>query len=205
MKIAACLGGFDDTKAVFLVGDGEIDRVIDIDQSPIGRTPRSNPATYTGLFGGLRELYAAVLTLEPENIAAVAGLARLHVDMDDLEGARGFLAMVPEAKATDPVIAGIRAAIELAEQAADLGDTTELEARIAANPTDHQARFDLAVALNGKNLREAATDHLIVILKADRKWNDEAARKQLLQFFEAWGSSDETNDGRRKLSAVLFS
>ena len=158
-----------------------------------------------GNAGGAGELYAAVLTLEPENIAAIAGLARLHLDMDDLEGAKGFLAMVPEARAADPVIAGIRAAIELAEQAADLGDTAELEAKIAANPADHQARFDLAVALNGKNQREAATDHLIAIIKADRKWNDEAARKQLLQFFEAWGPSDETNDGRRKLSAVLFS
>ena len=158
-----------------------------------------------GNAGGAGELYAAVLTLEPENIAAIAGLARLHLDMDDLEGAKGFLAMVPEARAADPVIAGIQAAIELAEQAADLGDTAELEAKIAANPADHQARFDLAVALNGKNQREAATDHLIAIIKADRKWNDEAARKQLLQFFEAWGPSDETNDGRRKLSAVLFS
>jgi putative thioredoxin len=177
------------------IGPGEAEKMLEAATLALG----------AGDAGGAGELYAAVLTLEPANMTAIAGLARLHFEMADLEGAKGFLAIVPEAKADDPVIAGIRAAIELAEQAADLGDTTELEARITANPADHQARFDLAVALNGKSLREAATDHLIVILKADRKWNDEAARKQLLQFFEAWGPGDETNDGRRKLSAVLFS
>jgi putative thioredoxin len=177
------------------IGPGEAEKMLEA----------ASLALEEGDASGAGGLYAAVLTLEPENIAAIAGLARLHLDMGDLEGAKGFLAMVPEVKAADPVIAGIRAAIELAEQAADLGDTAELEAKITANPANHQARFDLAIALNGKNQREAATDHLIAILKAERKWNDEAARKQLLQFFEAWGSSDETNDGRRKLSAVLFS
>jgi putative thioredoxin len=177
------------------IGPGEAEKLLEA----------AGLALEEGDASGAGELYAAVLTLEPENIAAIAGLARLHLDMDDLDGAKGFLAMVPEAKTADPVIAGIRAAIELAGQAADLGDTAELEAKIAADPADHQARFDLAVALNGNNQREAATDHLIAILKTDRKWNDEAARRQLLQFFEAWGSSDETTDGRRKLSAVLFS
>lgn len=177
------------------IGPGEAEKMLEAAAAALG----------AGDVAGAGEIYAAVLTLEPENLAAIAGLARLHLDMDDLDGARGFLAMVPEAKAADPAIAGIRAAIELVEQAADLGDTAELEAKIAANPGDHQARFDLAVALNGKNMREAATDHLIAIIKAERKWQDEAARKQLLQFFEAWGPGNETDDGRRKLSAVLFS
>lgn len=155
---------------------------------------------------GASELYAGVLELEPENIAAIAGLARLHLDMGDLEGAKGILTMAPEAKAADPAIAAVRAAIELAEQAARLGDTAELEAKLAANPKDHQARFDLALALNARDRREEAVDHLIAIIRADRGWNDDGARKQLLQLFEAWGPMDEHSmAGRRKLSTTLFS
>ena len=78
--------------------------------------------------------------------------------------------------------------------------------KVAANPKDHQARFDLALALNARDKREEAVDHLIAIIKADRKWNDDGARKQLLQFFEAWGPMDEHSvAGRRKLSGLLFS
>lgn len=155
---------------------------------------------------GASELYAGVLELEPENIAAIAGLARLHLDMGDLDGAKGILTMAPEAKAADPAIAAVRAAIELAEQAASLGDTAELEAKLAANPKDHQARFDLALALNARDRREEAVDHLIAIIRADRGWNDDGARKQLLQLFEAWGPMDEHSmAGRRKLSTTLFS
>jgi putative thioredoxin len=163
-------------------------------------------ATEAGDAAGASELYAGVLELEPENVAAIAGLARLHLDMGDIEGAKGILAMAPEVKAADPAIAAVRAAIELAEQAAALGDTSELEARIAANPKDHQARFDLALALNASDRREEAVDHLIAIIRADRTWNDDGARKQLLQLFEAWGPMDENSmAGRRKLSALLFS
>jgi putative thioredoxin len=113
--------------------------------------------------------------------------------------------MAPADKAGDPAIAAARAAVELAEQAASLGDTKELDAKVAANPKDHQARFDLALALNAKGKRDAALDHLLDIVKADRKWNDDAARKQVLQLFEAWGPMDDlTVAGRRKLSAILF-
>lgn len=163
-------------------------------------------AAEAGDAAGASELYAGVLELEPENLAAITGLARLHLDMGDLEGATGILGMVPEAKATDPAVAAVRAAIELAQQAAALGDTAELEAKVVANPKDHQARFDLALALNARERREEAVDHLIAIIKADRKWNDDGARKQLLQLFEAWGPMDEHSmAGRRKLSALLFS
>ena len=154
---------------------------------------------------GAAQLYSAVLAQEPENVAAIGALAKLHVDIGDLEAAKAFLAMAPEAKAADPAIAGARAAIELAEQAAKLGDFAELEARLAANPADHQTRFDLAVALAGAGDRETATDHLIEIIKRDRTWNEDGARKQLVQFFDAWGPMDEmTVAGRRKLSTVLF-
>ncbi len=163
-------------------------------------------AVAAGDAAGASELYAGVLEMEPENLVAIAGLSRLHLDMGDLDGAKGILAMVPQDKAADPAIATVRAAIELAEQAASLGDTAELEASVAANPKDHQARFDLAVALNARDKREEAVDHLIAIIKADRKWNDDGARKQLLQFFEAWGPMDENSQaGRRKLSTLLFS
>ena len=163
-------------------------------------------ATEAGDAAGASELYAGVLQLEPENLAAIAGLARLHLDTGDIEGAKGILAMVPEDKAGDPTIAAVRAAIDLAEQAASLGDTAELEAKVAADPKDHQARFDLALALNARDRRDEAVDHLIAIIRADRNWNDDGARKQLLQFFEAWGPMDEASvAGRRKLSTLLFS
>lgn len=163
-------------------------------------------AAAAGDAAGASELYAGVLELEPENLAAIAGLARLHFDMGDLEGAKGILAMAPQDKAADPAIAAVRAALELAEQAAALGDTAELEAKVAADPKDHQARFDLALALNAHDRREEAVDHLIAIIRADRKWNGDGARKQLLQFFEAWGPMDEQSiAGRRKLSTLLFS
>lgn len=163
-------------------------------------------AAEAGDAAGASELYANVLQLEPENVAALAGLARLHLDVGDIEGAKGILSAAPEDKAADPALAAVRAAIELAEQAASLGDTAELEAKVAANPRDHQARFDLALALNAHDRREEAVDQLIAIIKADRAWNDDGARKQLLQFFEAWGPMDEHSiGGRRKLSTLLFS
>ncbi len=96
-------------------------------------------------------------------------------------------------------------ALELAEQAKTLGPLAELEQKVAANPLDHQARFDLALALNGKGQRMEALDQLIAIVKRDRKWNDDGARKQLVQFFDAWGPTDEaTVEGRKRLSSILF-
>ena len=154
---------------------------------------------------GAAELYAAVLTEDPANVAALAALAKLHVDIDDLEGAKRFLAMVPEAKAGDPAVAGARAAIELAEQAASLGDLGDLERRVGADPLDHQARFDLALALNARGRREDAVSQLLEIVRRDRTWNEDGARKQLVQLFEAWGPTDDaTVTGRRRLSSILF-
>jgi len=154
---------------------------------------------------GAAELYAAVLAQDPENVAAIAALSKLHLDLGDLDGAKRFLDMAPAAKANDPAIAGARAAVELAEQAASLGDAADLQRRVEANPLDHQARFDLALALNARGKREEAVDHLLEIIRRDRSWNDDGARKQLVQFFEAWGPTDEmTVVGRRRLSSILF-
>jgi len=155
---------------------------------------------------GAAALYAEVLAEEPENLKALGGLARLQVELGDLEQAKALLATVPEGKEENPAIAGAKAALELAEQAGKLGDLTELQARVEKDPKDYQARFDLALAYNSHNQRDEAVDALIEIIKRDRKWNDDGARRQLLQFFEAWGWQDEAaGAGRRKLSAVLFS
>jgi putative thioredoxin len=166
----------------------------------------ADAAVAAGDAAGAAELYAAVLAHDPEHAGAIGALAKLHLDLGDIEGAKRFLAMAPAGKENDPAIAGARAAIELAEQAASLGDVAPLRARVAADPGDHQARFDLALALNARGERGDAVDQLIEIVRRERGWNDEAARKQLVQFFEAWGPMDETTlAGRRKLSSVLFS
>jgi putative thioredoxin len=151
------------------------------------------------------DLYAQVLAEDAANVAALAGLARCYVATGAIEQAKQTLALVPEAKRNEAPVAAARAALELAEQAKSVGPIDELERKVAADPRDHQARFDLAVALNGKDRRGEAVDHLLEIVRRDRKWNEDGARKQLVQFFEAWGPTDEaTVTGRKRLSSILF-
>ena len=151
-------------------------------------------------------LFGQLLAKDGGNIAALAGLARCYVTTGALEQAKQTLAMVPEAKRNDPAVAAARAALELAEQAKSVGPVDELEKKVAANPLDHQARFDLAAALNANGKRTEAADHLLAIVKRDRKWNEDGARRQLVQFFESWGPTDPaTLDGRKRLSSILFS
>jgi putative thioredoxin len=146
-----------------------------------------------------------VLAQDANNIAALAGLARCYVGTGNVEQAKKTLDMVPEAKRGDSSVAAARAAIELAEQTKDLGPIGDLEAKVAADPKDYQARFDLALALNAKGNRDGAVDQLLEIVRRDRKWNDDGARKQLVQLFDAWGPTDEaTVEGRKRLSSVLF-
>ena len=136
---------------------------------------------------------------------ALAGLVRCYVETGALDQAKQTLAMVPEAKRNEAPVAAARAALEVAEQAKSLGPMAELEEKVLANPLDHQARFDLAIALNAKGKREEAAQQLLEIIKRDRKWNDDGARKQLVQFFEAWGFADPAAvEGRKKLSSILF-
>jgi putative thioredoxin len=152
------------------------------------------------------ELYAAALAEDDGNTKAMGGLIKLYVLMEMPEQARQMLAAVKPEQMNDPAIVGAIAALEAAEAAASLGDTSGLTAKVEADPNDHQARLELAIALNAAGDREAATDHLILIIRKDRKWNEDAARRQLIQFFDAWGADDDhTAAGRRKLSAVLFS
>ena len=152
------------------------------------------------------DLYGQLLKDDGGNVAALAGLARCYVQTGALDQAKQTIAMVPEAKRNDAAVAAARAAIEVAEQAKSVGPIDELEKKVAADPFDYQARFDLAAALNAKGKRAEAADHLIAIVKRDRKWNEDGARKQLVQFFEAWGPTDPaTIDGRKRLSSILFS
>jgi putative thioredoxin len=151
-------------------------------------------------------IYGEVIAADAGNIAALAGLARCYVETGAIEQAKQTLELVPAASRENAAVKAVQAKIDLVEQAAALGPVTELEQKVAADPLDHQARFDLAVALNGANKRDEATGHLLEIVKRDRKWNDDGARKQLIQFFDAWGPTDEaTLDGRRRLSTILFS
>ena len=149
---------------------------------------------------------AQVLAQDSGNVAALAGLARSYVRTGALDQATQTLALVPEAKRNDSAVAAARAALDIAEQAKSVGPLSELEQKVAANPLDPQTRFDLAVALNSKGRRAEAVDNLLEIVKRNRKWNDDGARKQLVQFFDAWGPTDEaTVNGRKRLSSVLFS
>ncbi len=151
------------------------------------------------------DLYAKILAQDGTNVAALAGLARCYVQTGAIEQAKQTLAMVPDGKRNEAPVAAARAALELAEQAKAVGPIADLERKVAADPLDHQARFDLAVAMNGKGRRQEAVDHLMEIVRRDRKWNDDGARKQLVQFFEAWGPADEaTVAGRKRLSSILF-
>ena len=165
----------------------------------------ADAALAEGDIAGAADLYAKILAQDAGNVHALAGLARCYVATGAIEQAKQTLALVPEAKRNEAPVAAARAAIELAEQATSLGPITELEQKLAADPLDHQARFDLALALNAKGRRGEVLEHLLEIVRRDRKWNDDGARKQLVQLFEAWGPTDEaTLEGRRRLSSILF-
>ena len=152
------------------------------------------------------QLYGAAMQMEPDNFGALIGLADVFVAAKQFDQAREILTRVPKDKETDPRVAGIKARLELEEQAAKLGDPKQLEARLQTDINDHAARFDLALIANAHSRKQEAVDHLIDIVRRKRDWNEEAARKQLVQFFEAWGTKDEmTLYGRRRLSSVLFS
>jgi putative thioredoxin len=153
------------------------------------------------------EIYQSVLEHEPDNLAARAGLARCLIEQKEFEGAREVLAGVPADKREEAAVAAALSALELAEKSTTAAaDLSGLIGAVTTDPANHQARYDLALALYGAGQPEAAIDHLVEIVKRDRTWNDQAARKQLLQFFEARGASDPVVvAGRRKLSSVLFS
>ena len=152
-------------------------------------------------------IYTQILQHDPGNIDAIAGLARNAVARKEFAKAKQFLDRVPKEQAGHAEIAAARAALELAEAGAGAaGKLGELKARVARDPKDHQARYDLAAAQFAAGEREAAIDQMLDSIRLDRQWNEAAARKQLLKFFEAIGLADPlTVASRRRLSAILFS
>ena len=156
-----------------------------------------------GDLGGAAQAFAQVLDEEPENLKAIAGLARVYLTGGDLERAQEVVDMAPPA-AKDADLDSVKAALTLAAQ--PVSETSALEARLAADPEDHQARFDFAQALAGQGRLGDAAEQLLTIIERQRDWNEDAARKQLLTIFEAAGpTSDVAKQGRRRLSAILFS
>jgi putative thioredoxin len=151
------------------------------------------------------QLFGEVVQQDRENAQALAGLVKCYVKTGDLARAEQTLALVPPAKAESAPVASARAALELARKAPSPGEVEALRARLAADPQDAQARFDLALALNAKGDRSGAADALLTLVAKNRGWNDDAARKQLVQLFDAWGASDPaTIAGRQRLSSLLF-
>ncbi len=179
----------------------------DLGPSPVDQAmEKAKAAIEAEQYGAASALYGQILQHEPENEEALAGLVRCHLSSGDTAGAREMLESVPEALRAKPALVSAAAALELAESAEKAGPLTDLKARVEANPDDHQGRFDLAVALNGAGEREAAASALLEIIQRNRAWNEEAARKELVKFFEAWGQTDPlTVDTRRRLSSLLFS
>jgi putative thioredoxin len=152
------------------------------------------------------QAFGEALQQDHENEAAAAGLARCYIKTGDLDRAEQTLGLVPPSKAESAPVARARAELELARKSSKAGDAANLRAALAKDPNDHQARFDLALALNAKGDREGAMNELLTVVQNARQWNDEAARKQLVELFEAWGPSDPaTMSGRQRLSTILFS
>ena len=152
------------------------------------------------------KVYSEILGVEPTNVAALAGIARYHVQTGDLEQAKELLGQVEAKDKTNAEVVAVQASIDLAEKAKEAGPVDDLKAKAAGDPKDMQTRLDLAMAYWAGNQRQEAIDELLAMIKADRKWNEEAARQQLLKFFEALGFTDPLAvDGRKRLSTILFS
>jgi len=166
----------------------------------------ANELVEAGDFVQASEIFSSILQAVPDNVDAAVGLATCLLESGDAEKAREILAQIPADKQNAPAVRALEARLALADQVKLIGDPIELEKRIQADPKDYQARFDLAQVRNAQGRREDAANELLFIMKASREWNDDGARKQLLQFFEAWGNADPaTLSARRKLSSLLFS
>jgi putative thioredoxin len=180
-----------------LIGDSAGDTAADLEAA--------EAALSAGDVNSAAQLFGEVLQKDRENAQALAGLAKCYIKTGDLARAEQTLALVPPAKADSSPVASARAALELARKTPAAGDIETLRAKLAADPKDPQARFDLALALNAKGDRSGALDELLAVVAKNRSWNDDAARKQLLQLFDAWGPADpSTIAGRQRLSSLLF-
>lgn len=159
-----------------------------------------------GDLGQAAQIFGMILQHMPDNDSALLGLVRVYLEAGEIEQARATIDMVPEDKRTGEAYSAVAKAVRLREEASTLSESGALEAAVAADPDNHQARYDLAIVLNAEDKRIEAAEALVTIFKRDRTWNDDAARKKLLELFEAWGVKDPaTVKGRRLLSAALFS
>lgn len=185
-----------------------IDRIVGTDEQAdhAAVLASGEQALEEGDVHGAAEIFAAVLQEDKQNTAALAGLARCYLQTGDIARAEQTIALVPPDQRNVAAVERVKAALELARKANQTDDREALLARLAANPADLQARFDLAVASAARGEKETAVEHLLDIVRRDRNWNEQAARKQLVQLFEAWGPKDSaTFEGRRRLSSLLFS
>lgn len=179
---------------------------------PIGPAPteigieQAKEALNAGQVDLAADIYQQVMAEEPENADAIAGLARCHIALGRAAAARELLDNVPAEHKNHIEINGAQAALSLAEESGTLGDPAELQGKLNANDDDHGARLDLATVMFLRGQTEEAVQQLLHVIKKDREWEDQAARKQLIKFFNALGPMHpETVTGRRQLSAVLFS
>jgi putative thioredoxin len=180
-----------------LIGDSAADTAADLEAA--------EAALAAGDLNTAAQMFGEILQQDRENAQSLAGLAKCYIKTGDLARAEQTLALVPPAKADSAPVASARAALELARKAPSTGDIEALRAKLAANPQDAQSRFDLALALNAKGDRNGALDELLALVAKNRSWNEDAARKQLLQLFDAWGTSDPAAiAGRQRLSSLLF-
>ena len=162
-------------------------------------------ASDAGDFAAAAEIYSAVLEQEQDNIEALAGMARCYLKAGDIERARQFAEMIPEANRKHPSAAGVFSTLDLASHVAKPDEALELSTRVRNTPTDWDARFELAGVLAGQGKHEDAAEHLLAILEKNLNWKEGAAKEQLLKIFEAAGPKAEvTKEGRRRLSAILF-
>ena len=193
--------------------ESQIKRFVERLVGPMGPSPleqaleQAKDALDAGDFASASNIYGQILRQMPGEAAAIAGLVRCLVGAGDLQDARELVDGLDDEALKDTDVESAISALTLAEQAGEAdGDTAELQAQLAQDPGDHQARFDLAMAYHGTGRNEQAIDELIEIIRRDREWNEEAARQQLLKLFEALGHADPlTVAGRRKLSSILFS
>ena len=182
-----------------LTGDGpdkaEIDAIL----------KRAEESLDSGDLGGAAQDFSLAAQSDPENPAPIAGMARVFIAGGEPDKAREVLEHIPEDKKDDPSVQAVLTALKLQDEAGDAGEASELEQKVADNPDDFDARFELANALVGRNDLQGASDQLFVILESDQDWEDGKAKARLLEIFEAAGfASDVAKSGRRRLSAMLF-
>ena len=166
---------------------------------------QAREALAVGDLAGAAQVFGAVLQHDPESAPAAAGLAECYLAAGDTERAKSVVDQVSPAMLDDAAFATVKTRLKLAEELAGLGDAATLQARLEGDPDDHQARYDLALIAQARGERDTAAGHLLEIIRRDRAFDDDGARRKLVEFFEVWGPMDPaTKEGRRKLSSLLF-